>query len=123
MCSRGVANSVRLGASGRLANIVAMAYDRHHGAMVIITIRFHIGMPCTNLMTPLHTGFNEATKDLVHHAPYHKMVQELPPERMEALISAAGRIPLQRTTSYHPSTPTQKAKSFAAQPLAPLVMA
>ena len=51
------------------------------------------------------------------------LLQELPPERMEALILAAGRIPQQRTTSYAPSTPAQRAKSFGAQPLAPLVMA
>ena len=42
---------------------------------------------------------------------------------MEALILAAGRIPVQRTCSYGRATPGQQAKSYNAAPLAPLVMA
>jgi FO synthase len=44
--------------------------------------------------------------------------QELPPERMEALIRSAGRIPRQRTTLYGDPPPEQVARSFGAAPLA-----
>jgi len=44
--------------------------------------------------------------------------QELPPERMEALIRAAGRIPRQRTTLYGDPPAGQVARSFGAPPLA-----
>jgi FO synthase len=43
--------------------------------------------------------------------------QEFPPERMEALITAMGRRPLQRTTLYAPA-PTDRI--LAAQCAAPL---
>jgi FO synthase len=44
--------------------------------------------------------------------------QELPPEQMEALIRAAGRVPRQRTTLYGEPPPEQVARSFSAPPLA-----
>jgi FO synthase len=44
--------------------------------------------------------------------------QELPPERMEALIRAAGREPRQRTTLYGEPPAAQVARSFDARPLA-----
>jgi FO synthase len=44
--------------------------------------------------------------------------QELPPERMEALIRSAGRVPRQRTTLYGEPPPDQVARSFGAPPLA-----
>ena len=44
--------------------------------------------------------------------------QEVPPERMEALIRSAGRIPRQRTTLYGEPPPEQVARSFGAAPLA-----
>jgi FO synthase len=44
--------------------------------------------------------------------------QELPPERMEALIRSAGRIPRQRTTLYGDPPPEQVERSFGAPPLA-----
>jgi FO synthase len=44
--------------------------------------------------------------------------QELPPERMEALIRAAGRVPRQRTTLYGEPPPAQVARSFGAEALA-----
>ncbi len=44
--------------------------------------------------------------------------QEMPPERMEALIRAAGRRPRQRTTLYGSPDPERVAASFAAPPLA-----
>jgi FO synthase len=43
--------------------------------------------------------------------------QELPPERMEAVIRAAGRTPRQRTTLYGTPDPERTRKSFAASPL------
>jgi FO synthase len=44
--------------------------------------------------------------------------QEMPPERMEAMIRAAGRIPRQRTTLYGTPDPERVAASFGAAPLA-----
>jgi FO synthase len=44
--------------------------------------------------------------------------QEMPPERMEAMIRAAGRTPRQRTTLYEPVAPERVAASFAAAALA-----
>ncbi len=44
--------------------------------------------------------------------------QEMPPERMEAMIRAAGRVPRQRTTLYGTADPERVAASFAAPPLA-----
>ncbi|BDA50059.1 FO synthase [Coccomyxa sp. Obi] len=46
--------------------------------------------------------------------------QELPPERMEELIIAAGRTPRQRTTLYGSPPAEQQAKSYNAAPLAPI---
>lgn len=47
--------------------------------------------------------------------------QELPPERMEELICAAGRMPRQRTTLFGAPPPGQQAKSYGAAALAPVV--
>jgi FO synthase len=44
--------------------------------------------------------------------------QEMPPERMEALIRSAGRVPRQRTTLYGEPPAGQVARSFGAEPLA-----
>jgi FO synthase len=44
--------------------------------------------------------------------------QEMPPERMEAMIRAAGRTPRQRTTLYDLPDPERVAASFGAPPLA-----
>jgi FO synthase len=44
--------------------------------------------------------------------------QEMPPEGMEAMIRAAGRIPRQRTTLYGTPDPERVAASFGALPLA-----
>ena len=44
--------------------------------------------------------------------------QEMPPERMEELIRAAGRVPKQRTTLYGEPDPERVATSFGAAPLA-----
>jgi FO synthase len=44
--------------------------------------------------------------------------QELTPERMEALIRSAGRVPRQRTTLYADAPAEQVARSFGAAPLA-----
>jgi FO synthase len=44
--------------------------------------------------------------------------QELPPERMEALIRACGRVPRQRTTLYGDAPNERRAASFRAGPLA-----
>ncbi|MBV8166525.1 MAG: 7,8-didemethyl-8-hydroxy-5-deazariboflavin synthase, partial [Alphaproteobacteria bacterium] len=47
--------------------------------------------------------------------------QELPPADMEAVIRAAGRVPLQRTTLYEPASAERRRASFAAEPLAPVI--
>jgi FO synthase len=47
--------------------------------------------------------------------------QELPPERMEDLIRACGRIPRQRTTLYEDAPAERVAASFGAPPLAEAV--
>jgi len=44
--------------------------------------------------------------------------QEMPPDAMEALIRANGRIPRQRTTLYGDAPPERVAASFGAAPLA-----
>ena len=44
--------------------------------------------------------------------------QEMPPERMEEMIRAAGRVPQQRTTLYGEPDPERVAASFGAPPLA-----
>src|SRR3954453_2747815 len=44
--------------------------------------------------------------------------QEMPPERMEALIRASGRTPRQRTTLYADAPPERVGASFGAAPLA-----
>jgi FO synthase len=44
--------------------------------------------------------------------------QEMPPERMEALIRAAGRVPRQRTTLYADAPEERRRASFGAPPLA-----
>jgi FO synthase len=44
--------------------------------------------------------------------------QEMPPERMEDMIRAAGRVPRQRTTTYGTPDPERVAASFGAPPLA-----
>jgi len=47
--------------------------------------------------------------------------QEFPPEAMDALIRACGRVPRQRTTLYGDADPAQRARSYAAPPLEPVV--
>ena len=47
--------------------------------------------------------------------------QELPPERMEALICSAGRTPRQRSTTYGEPLPRQVVRSFHAADLSPVV--
>jgi FO synthase len=48
--------------------------------------------------------------------------EELPPERMEALIRQVGRRPEQRTTLYRPVEEERRRASFGAAPLAPVVL-
>jgi FO synthase len=46
--------------------------------------------------------------------------EELPPEGMEALIRANGRVPRQRTTLYGDAPPERRQASFGAAPLGPV---
>ncbi len=45
--------------------------------------------------------------------------QECPPERMDEVIRAAGRVPVQRTTLYGRPSPEQVERSYGAAPLEP----
>ena len=47
--------------------------------------------------------------------------QEMPPEKMEALINALSRAPRQRTTLYGAAPPDRATASFGASPLEPVV--
>jgi len=47
--------------------------------------------------------------------------QELPPDRMENLIRAAGRVPMQRDTFYRPAGDERHAAAARAAPLSPVV--
>jgi FO synthase len=47
--------------------------------------------------------------------------QEMPPQRMDALIAACGREPRQRTTLYLTPPPEQRERSYAANALEPIV--
>jgi FO synthase len=49
--------------------------------------------------------------------------QEMSPERMEALILAAGHRPIQRTTLYETASSERRRASLAAAPLAEVVNA
>jgi FO synthase len=70
----------------------------------------------------LHAGANDVGGTLMNEsisrAAGAGFGQEMPPERMEAMIRAAGRIPRQRTTLYGMPDPERVAASFAAAPLA-----
>ena len=48
--------------------------------------------------------------------------EELPPARMDALVASIGRTPRQRNTLYGEVSPVQRARSYAAEPLAPVVL-
>jgi FO synthase len=49
--------------------------------------------------------------------------EELPPERMEALVAGLGRRPEQRSTLYRPVPDERRQRSFGAPALAPIVYA
>ncbi len=70
----------------------------------------------------LRTGVNDLGGTLMNEsisrAAGSEYGQEMPPEAMEALIRANGRIPRQRTTLYGDAPAEQVARSFGAAPLA-----
>jgi FO synthase len=70
----------------------------------------------------LHAGVNDLGGTLMNEsisrAAGAGFGQEMPPEQMEAMIRAAGRIPRQRTTLYGEPDPERVAASFGAPPLA-----
>jgi FO synthase len=71
----------------------------------------------------LHAGVNDLGGTLMNEsisrAAGASHGQECPPERMEEVIRAAGREPLQRTTLYGEAPAERVAAAFAAAPLAP----
>jgi FO synthase len=70
----------------------------------------------------LHAGANDLggtlMNETISRAAGAAHGQEMPPERMEALIRAAGRRPLQRTTLYTPASTERRATSLNPVPLA-----
>ncbi|MDB5608110.1 MAG: fbiC [Bradyrhizobium sp.] len=70
----------------------------------------------------LHAGANDLggtlMNETISRAAAAAHGQEMPPERMEALIRAAGRQPLQRATLYTPASAERRAISFDPVPLA-----
>ncbi|GAC1346204.1 MAG: bifunctional FO biosynthesis protein CofGH [Ktedonobacteraceae bacterium] len=48
--------------------------------------------------------------------------QELPPAQMEEVIHSLGRVPLQRTTLYHPASEERRQTAFHAPDLQPVVL-
>jgi FO synthase len=48
--------------------------------------------------------------------------QELPPALMEEIIRSVGRVPLQRTTLYHPASEERRQVAFTAAELQPVVL-
>ncbi|HST25376.1 MAG TPA: 5-amino-6-(D-ribitylamino)uracil--L-tyrosine 4-hydroxyphenyl transferase CofH [Gaiellaceae bacterium] len=70
----------------------------------------------------LNAGVNDVGGTLMNEsisrAAGAEFGQEMPPERMEAMIRAAGRVPRQRTTLYGTPDPERVAASFGAAPLA-----
>jgi FO synthase len=70
----------------------------------------------------LHAGANDLggtlMNETISRAAGAAHGQEMPPERMEALIRAAGRRPLQRTTLYTPAATERRATSLNPVPLA-----
>jgi FO synthase len=73
----------------------------------------------------LNSGVNDLGGTLMNEsisrAAGSQFGQEMPPERMERLIRAAGRVPVQRTTLYGRPPAEQVARSFAAAELQPVV--
>lgn len=70
----------------------------------------------------LRAGVNDLGGTLmiesIFRAAGASFAEEFPPEQMEALIRAAGRIPRQRTTLYEEAPAERRAASFGAEPLA-----
>jgi FO synthase len=74
----------------------------------------------------LQAGANDVGGTLMNEsitrAAGGELGQELPPEQMEELIRSSGRVPLQRTTLYHPAPEERRRASFAAPTLQPIVL-
>ena len=78
------------------------------------------------VQTCLQAGCNDMGGTLMNEsitrAAGGEFGQEMPPLQMETLIKEIDRIPLQRTTLYHPVTDERRATSFAAEELQPIVL-
>jgi FO synthase len=79
----------------------------------------------TGVAQMLNAGVNDCGGTLMNEsisrAAGTQHGQELPPERMEALIREAGRVPRQRTTLYRDVAAERIRRSFGAPVLAPVV--
>ncbi|MRX48906.1 5-amino-6-(D-ribitylamino)uracil--L-tyrosine 4-hydroxyphenyl transferase CofH [Paracoccus sp. S-4012] len=77
------------------------------------------------VLAALNAGVNDVGGTLMNEsisrAAGTEFGQELPPAQMDALIARAGRKGAQRSTLYGTVPPGQTARSYAAEPLAPLV--
>jgi FO synthase len=85
-----------------------------------------VKMGCEGVQTCLQAGANDLGGTLmdesISRAAGGEMGQELPPDQMEEIISAIGRIPLQRTTLYKPVPEERRHASFKAPELQPIVL-
>lgn len=97
-----------------------------NGAIDSIQVSW-VKMGDNGIAAALSSGVNDLGGTLMNEsisrAAGSEFGQEMPPERMESLIRAAGRMPLQRTTLYGSPLPSQIERSFRAAELAPVVLA
>ena len=74
----------------------------------------------------LNAGANDLggtlTNESISRAAGTEHGQELPPEKMDALIRAIGRIPQQRTTLYEDVPEDKSRLSYGASPVQPMVL-
>ncbi len=74
----------------------------------------------------LHAGANDLGGTLMNEsisrAAGNEHGEEFPPERMDRLIASTGRVASQRTTLYGEAPAQQCARSYGAQPVAPIVL-
>lgn len=113
----------RQGPSRREAVLMhAVARLALHGAIDNIQVSW-VKMGAQGVADALAAGANDLGGTLMNEsisrAAGSAFGQEMPPERMEAMIRAAGRHPEQRTTLYDDPPQTQTAKSFRAKNIQP----
>ncbi|TVQ55335.1 MAG: 7,8-didemethyl-8-hydroxy-5-deazariboflavin synthase subunit CofH [Rhodobacteraceae bacterium] len=117
--------AARQGPSFREAVLMhAVARLALHGAIPNIQVSW-VKMGAAGVAAALAAGVNDLGGTLMNEsisrAAGAAHGQECGPAAMERMIRDAGRTPRQRTTLYADAPETQRARSFAAAPLAPVV--